>query len=81
MPRSARSIDFRSRALPLIDIHFGSPTDTDIPRHDVPAWIVECLSCWGAGDVAQYLGGFPSERAAIHHGDLHRHVGNLGLGL
>ena len=40
----APTIDFRSRALPLITIHFGRPTDPDIPVHGNGAWVVECLS-------------------------------------
>ena len=76
----ASSIEFPSRALPLVHIHHGRPTDVDIPIDSDSAWIVECRSCWGTGDEVQYLGSFESEQAAMRQGSLHVHTGRLGTG-
>ena len=65
--------------LPLIEIHFGKPTDGDIPVPDYPKWVAECLTCWGHG-TRQYLGSFPSHDQAERSASLHRHTGRLGTG-
>ena len=73
-------INFHPRALPVIEIRYGFPTDPFIPRPTAPQWVVECRSCWGSGDEVQYLGSFPAPDQAAHHGDLHIHTGRLGTG-
>ena len=47
-------INFHPRALPVIEIRYGFPTDPFIPRPTAPQWVVECRSCWGSGDEVQY---------------------------
>ncbi len=77
----APTIDLRARLLPLIDIHFGRPSDPDIPVGSDPQWVVECLSCWGDnGDQPQYLGAYPTRKAAARQGSLHVHSGRVGTG-
>ena len=78
--RHAVPIDFTSRALPLIDVYVGLPTDAMIPTSESCPWVVECLSCWGEGDEPQFLGSLPTEHAARRLGDLHVHDGRLGTG-
>ena len=65
-------IDLFKRALPVISVTF------DI---DEEVWAVNCLSCWGDGDVPQFLGQFETEPEAIRFGDLHTHWGDTGIGI
>ena len=70
--REMPMIDLHPRALPVIDVHF------DV---DEEAWVLNCLSCWGEGDIPQFLGQFATRRRAMHFGELHRHWGDMGIGL
>lgn len=70
--REMPMIDLYPRALPVIDVHF------DV---DEEAWVLNCLSCWGDGDIPQFLGQFATRRRATRFGELHRHWGDMGIGL
>jgi len=70
--REMPMIDLYPRALPVINVHFDN---------EEAAWVVNCLSCWGDGDVAQFLGQFADRSQAVKFGDRHAHGGNMGIGL
>lgn len=70
--REKSMIDLYPRALPVINVHF------DV---DEEAWVVNCLSCWGDGDIPQFLGQFADRRRAVKFGDRHAHWGDMGTGM
>jgi len=60
---------FVSRRQPLINVHFDVEDET---------WAVNCLSCWGTGDIPQYVGQSSTEDGAWELAACHRHTGDLG---
>ncbi len=66
--QNIRHLNLHPKALPVIEIHYGYPTDRHIPHAERRLWVLECRSCWGTGDELQYLGSFPTPEWAAHKG-------------